>query len=131
MNFPVPQPTQEVCSDCSLYFPAWQDAHSAAATVSLHFPVGQLVHATAAAPEYVPVPQLTQVEMAVDAVLSLIFPASQEVHVDSAVAATVSLHFPAAQLVHAAAAAPEYVPASQSEHDSEPLEAEYFPENRC
>jgi len=75
--------------------------------MSLHLPVAQSVQAFAPAPEYVPAPQLTQAETAVDAVLPFIFPASQFEQVDSAVAATVSLHFPVAQLVQAGAAVPE------------------------
>jgi ABC-type cobalt transport system substrate-binding protein len=112
---------------------------ASAATAVEYFPVSQSVHTDAPVDaEYVPAAQSSH---ATDPVDALYFPATQSVHVPPSGPVEPALQvqlvkaaLPAGELeadgqaLHVAAFAPaEYVPAVQSLHSSDPVDALYFP----
>ena len=107
-NVPSPQLTQEVCSLFSLYFPRSQEVQEVDSEDELYVPPPQIwqVEDDVAATVLLerPATQLTQADIAVDAIFSLYCPAAQSMHV---VAPTFPLHFPWPQAAQAAAAVPE------------------------
>ena len=98
------------------YFPGRQSTHMSSELCpsrGKYLPAPQSMHMSKRLFEYLPTPHIWQATVAgVTATL----PASQVLQADGKVAAIDSENFPVAQSVHTSDPAPEYLPATQSEH---------------